>query len=71
MNFGQALEALKEGKKVKRGFWGGYWRIEEWDKVDFDKSYPLIVAYLKDNGGYAPAQAYQADLLADDWEVIE
>jgi hypothetical protein len=70
MNFSQALEELKNGKKIMRSFWGGYWVIEEWDKQGFDKSYPLIVAYLKD-GGYAPAQAYQSDILADDWEVIE
>ena len=30
----------------------------------------MIVAKLKDGGGYAPAQPYQADLLADDWELL-
>jgi hypothetical protein len=77
MNFGQALEALKEGKKVKRGFWGGYWFLSTTGKVYVpDESTllpynPMIVACLKDNGGYAPAQPYQADLLADDWEIVE
>jgi hypothetical protein len=69
MNFGQAIEALKEGKKVARSIWGGYWVIEEWDKIDIGST-PLIVAYLKD-GGFAPAQAYQADILAEDYEIIE
>jgi hypothetical protein len=80
MNFGQALGALKEGKKVKRGFWGGYWFIEEvehWGDNTFIPYEPptyitkIIMAKLKDNAGYAPAQAYQADLLAEDWEVVE
>lgn len=70
MTFGEALEALEEGHKVKRSIWGGYWVIEEWEKSGYEKSYPLIVAYLKD-GGYAPAQPYQADILAKDWEIVE
>ncbi|MED1403871.1 DUF2829 domain-containing protein [Bacillus mycoides] len=73
MNFGQALEVLKEGKKVKREHWGGYWckqallgkqdtKLPEW-------SGQFIVAALE--GGYAPAQPYQADMFAEDWEVVE
>lgn len=72
MNFGQALEELKKGKKVKRSFWGGYWFIS---KVPVDTELtewiePFIIARLKD-GGWAPAQPYQGDLLANDWEVVE
>lgn len=68
--FGTALEFMKEGHKVARSIWGGYWKIEEWEKVGFTYSTPLIVAYLKD-GGYAPATPYQEDILAEDWEVID
>jgi hypothetical protein len=79
MNFSQALEELKRGKRVKRSFWGGYWFIPEslpsgYESFKYNKEFKLnclIVARLKDDGGYAPAQPYQADLLADDWEVIE
>ncbi|MNL70839.1 hypothetical protein D3C87_1958970 [compost metagenome] len=28
----------------------------------------MIVAVLKDNGGCVPAQAYQTDMLAEDWD---
>jgi hypothetical protein len=70
MTFGQAVEAMKRGKKVKREHWGGYWRIEEWDKYSFGESVPLIVAYLK-NGSYAPAAPYQEDILAEDWRLAE
>lgn len=82
MDFGEALEALKNGLKVKRANWGGYWFVAdnpvggEWlDKesgscrqFSFNQ---MIVAKLKDNGGYVPPTAYQEDLLAEDWEVVE
>lgn len=80
MNFGQALEALKQGKKVARSIWGGYWFLAKnpiakqdkgkgyYDYFSFENG--LIVAVLKDNGGCAPAQPYQADLLAEDWEIV-
>jgi hypothetical protein len=84
MNFGQALEVLKQGKKVKRAHWGGYWFIPEpngtycCEIVDKKKGIsiqrkmnPMIVACLKDNAGYASATAYQEDLLAEDWEIVE
>lgn len=71
LDFGQAIDAMKAGKKVKREAWGGYWTIEEWEKIDLETSLPLIVAYLKDGGGYAPAQPYQADILAEDWVIVE
>lgn len=81
MNFGQAIEKLKEGKKVKRKAWGGYWWLSKNPIAhedlgnDYNRSYrfqnDLIVAVLKDNGGCAPAQPYQADILAEDWEVVE
>jgi hypothetical protein len=83
MNFGEALQALKEGKKVTRSIWGGYW--EFWNEPilnaeseignGYKKSCQflngLIVAVLKDNGGVAPAQPYQSDLLAEDWGIID
>lgn len=81
MNFGQALEHLKVGRKVKRKDWGGYWflaenpkaeqELEDGYKRSFSFENGLIVAVLKDNGGCAPAQPYQADLLAEDWMWVE
>jgi hypothetical protein len=80
MNFGQAVELLKQGKKVKRAAWGGYWffapnpecRQENEDDYNtaFDFNNGLIVAVLKEFGGCAPAQPYQADILAEDWEEV-
>jgi hypothetical protein len=82
MNFGEALQALKDGKTVKRAIWGGRWYLAK-DAVlngpspigggytmscQFNQ---IIVAELKDMGGVAPAQPYQADILAEDWQIVE
>jgi hypothetical protein len=81
MNFGQALEALKEGKRVKRAHWGGYWFFAKNPKAkqenpdgyhtSFGFINGLIVAVLKDGGGCAPATPYQEDLLAEDWSIVK
>lgn len=79
INFSAALAAMKRGEKVARAHWGGYWFIPKNAHVEeakpgewknFHSMNPMIVACLKDDGGYAPAQAYQEDLLAEDWVVI-
>ncbi|MGN4667996.1 Thoeris anti-defense Tad2 family protein [Bacillus cereus group sp. MYBK234-1] len=67
LSFGDALNELRAGKKVKRSIWGGYWRILN----PFVQGEDWIIAFLKDNKGYAPAQPYQADMLANDWMVVE
>lgn len=82
MNFGEALQALKEGKHIKRSIWGGHWSLIK--NADIAGDTPqldgytrtsniseIIIASLKDNGGCAPAQAYQQDLLAEDWMIVE
>lgn len=77
MDFGRALQALKQGKKVARSIRGGYWFMPmvHFNHYHPDGSYPdeqtvMIMAKLKD-GGYAPATPYQADLLAEDWRIVE
>lgn len=78
MNFSEALEMLKQGKKIKRKGWGGYWYMRKQVHVDSERTNflegrfyieEMIVAKLVD-GTYAPAQAYQSDLLAEDWELF-
>lgn len=77
MNFGEALQALKNGFKVTRSVWGGYWQLyEEVQLLDHKKGIgcpidKIIVAALRDGGGYAPATPYQEDLLAEDWSIVE
>jgi hypothetical protein len=80
MNFGEALQALKEGKKVKREIWGGYWRLYKHATLNglsaedghalYCEPEDIIIAKLKD-GGIVPAQPYQIDILAEDWKIVE
>jgi hypothetical protein len=65
MNFGQAIKALQQGKAVKRATWKGYWFMYH----IFGS--PLIVAALRDNAGFAGAQPYQGDILANDWQLVQ
>lgn len=80
MDFGDAIKTIKNGHRVKREDWGGFWFIPSWNpkfgeytKSTFDSNAdevsmnPVIIAKLKDGDGYAPAQPYMADMLADDW----
>jgi len=80
LSFGDAINALKVGKKVTRSIWDGYWFLSdkpyltEAKDEDCKSSFhlgPTIFAMLKDFGGVAPAQAYQSDMLADDWMIVE
>lgn len=81
MNFGQALEALKQGSKVARAGWNGkgMWLI----KIDADEytieSYKYFeatklapwIAMKTATGEIVPWLASQTDVLAEDWEIIK
>ena len=82
MNFGEALEALKKGKKITRSVWRGHWELAispraEWDpdnhgyKRACEFKNGLIIAILANDRGVAPAQPYQEDLLAEDWQIVD
>lgn len=68
MDFGDAIKAIKNGHCVKREDWGGFWYLpNDEPQVNDQPMNKMIVAVLKDEGGYAPASPYMADMLADDW----
>lgn len=84
MNFGQALEALKAGKRVAREGWNGkgMWLVlvpaDRWyaslRTVDGmpakTRCLPWIGMKTADDG-FVPWLASQTDLLAEDWvEVV-
>lgn len=75
LTFGQALEKLKEGKKVKRKHWLGYWEISTMTYMEDLSDWMGRVIVARRLGGNpdlnAPATAYQEDMLAEDWEVVE
>lgn len=80
LTFGQAIDkAIKEGKKVSRSIWGGYWYIEtisyngdkeQGDYYEKNHKHKVLMAKLKD-GGFAIATPYQEDMFAQDWMVVE
>ncbi len=84
MNFGQALEALKAGKKVARKGWNGKNQYIELasnisyvnaDKQVVNCEHDAIgnkaIAFIGTSGVQIGWLASQADMLAEDWEVVE
>ena len=76
MNFGQAIEALKQGEKVARTGWNGkgmWLRLVTPTETDFDCGYenlPFIEMKTADNK-LVPWLASQTDMLAEDWTIVE
>jgi hypothetical protein len=78
MNFGQALENLKNGHKVCREGWNGkgMWLLMQ--RPDENSKMTLPYIYIEypaghaayPNGSRVPWLASQTDLLADDWCVL-
>lgn len=80
MNFGQAIEALKQGKKVARAGWNGkgmYLYLADGElltKEIGDGSYPFvdsIVIKTADDKYCIGWLASQTDMLAEDWEIVK
>ena len=87
MNFGEAIIALKQGQKVARKGWNGkgmfLYLVSEGSypvKMDAAKSiadengnvkYGPYVALKSANGIVYPWNASQADMLSEDWEIVE
>lgn len=84
LNFGEALEALKQGRKVSRLGWNGkgMWLglVEPYtsmklsdEQVDPVTEGATLLPYIgmktADNG-FVPWLASQTDILADDWCVL-
>lgn len=84
MNFSKALESLKEGKKVARKGWNGKKQYIElatnisYKNVDgkiINTEHEAIgnkaIAFVGTSGVQIGWLASQADMLAEDWEVVE
>ncbi|MBE1554805.1 DUF2829 domain-containing protein [Sporosarcina limicola] len=76
MNFGQAIEALKARQKVARKGWNGkgmWLALIPAGNAEF-KGYSMqncIGMKTADNNMQPGWLASQADILAEDWEVVE
>ena len=83
MDFGKALEVLKNGKKVAREGWNGKgmfllfvpsekWGIIEKIGLGIPKGNLLPWIGMKTaDGKFVPWLASQTDMLAEDWIVVE
>ena len=84
MSFGLAIEAMKKGKKVARRGWNGknqhielatrisYMTAEGvFVNVEHEAIGNKVIAFCGTSGVQMGWLASQADMLADDWEVVE
>jgi hypothetical protein len=72
MNFGQAIQALKDGKKVSRNGWNGknMWLALQVPDANSKMSLPYIYMFTAD-AKLVPWLASQTDILAEDWGIVE
>lgn len=73
MNFGAALEALKDGLRVSRAGWNGKGMWLRWLQLQVPDAHskmtlPYIFMFTAP-GDLVPWLASQTDILADDWDV--
>lgn len=84
MNFGEAIIAVKEGKKIQREGWNGKSQYVELAtcisyknangeivNVEHDAIGNNALAFVGTSGVQLGWLASQADMLANDWKVID
>ena len=72
MNFGEAIEALKDGERVCRKGWNGanQWLALQMPDEHSKMKHPYI--YISPvNGQLVPWLASQTDMLSEDWVLAE
>jgi hypothetical protein len=70
MNFGDAISALKEGKRVSRTGWNGKGMWLELQVPDAHSKMTLPYVYLNYPRARVPWLASQTDMLAEDWGIV-
>lgn len=80
MNFGQAIEEAKRGKKIARRGWNGKGIFVELQRPDEHSKMTRPYLYIDTTGlvtdnpeapkDRVPWLASQTDMLAEDWEVL-
>jgi len=71
MNFGDALDELKDGSKVARRGWNGKGMHIELQVPDEHSKMRRPYLFMSPvDGELVPWVASQTDLLAEDWEVV-
>lgn len=71
MNFGDAIQALKNGKRVARAGWNGKNMYLELQRPDEHSKMTLPYIYMRTvQGDFVPWLASQTDVLSDDWITV-
>ena len=77
MHFGEALEAVKAGKAIRRSGWNGSGLTvkaqfpDEHSKMTLPYLYIEYPEYAKTTpGARCPWLASQTDIMAEDWQII-
>jgi hypothetical protein len=72
LNFGQAVEALKEGKKVQRIGWNGkgMWLMLQIPDQHSKMTLPYVYMFTADKN-QVPWLASQTDVLSEDWIILD
>lgn len=79
LNFGQALEALKLGRRVARTGWNGKGMWLRIQTPDANSKMTLPYVYIEypvlhpayPNGSRVPWLASQTDMLSEDWCIVD
>ena len=84
MNFGQAIQAVRSGKRIARNGWNGKHQYVELAtgisyrntageivNVNHDTIGNAALAFVGTSGVQLGWLASQADMLADDWRIVE
>lgn len=71
IDFGEALNHLKRGRRVTRAGWNGEGMWLALRHPNPDDAMNRAFIFIKDaQGGLVPWLASQTDMLAEDWEVL-
>jgi len=78
LNFGQALEALKNGRRVARAGWNGKGMWLQLQTPDANSKMTLPYVYIEypvghpayPKGSRVPWLASQTDMLSEDWCIL-
>lgn len=71
MNFGIAIELLKQGARATREGWNGAGQFLELQVPDAQSNMGLPYIYITTVQGFrVPWLASQTDMLAEDWQII-
>ncbi len=71
MNFGQALEALKGGKKVTRKGWNNPAITIELQVPDANSKMTLPYIYMNKGENKFPCDLSCESILGEDWGIVE